>query len=88
MITVGSAGLVTQEVSTLGNHLKSKVFCNQRCQVQLVSAFFLRNALGDVVVLDLGLSIVFSETSSRGISKMDFALVLSLEEAPLVRSFS
>ena len=73
MITVGPVGLETQDLIILGTHLKLAVFCNQRFHVQLVSAFFLMNALGDLVVLGLamGVSMVCSETTSGGFPKMD-----------------
>ena len=63
---VESVWLATHELIIFGTHLKLAVFCNQRCHVQLVSAFFLMNALGDLVVLGLamGVSTVCSETTS------------------------
>ena len=53
---VGSCWLDVQICNSLGIHLKFGLYCNQRCQFQLVLALFLVNALAFGLFLDLLIS--------------------------------
>ena len=64
---VGSCWLETQIFNNLGIHLKFGLYCNQRCQFQLVFALFLVNALAfgvflELLIAALGLTITSFET--------------------------
>jgi hypothetical protein len=62
--SAGSCWLEAHVFNNLGIHLKSGLYCNQRCQFQLVLAFFLVNSLVLGLFLDLFSSIMGVTTTS------------------------
>ena len=86
----GSCWLVTHVVNNLGIHLKSGLYCNQRCQFQLVFAFLMLNALVVGSVLDLfsapmGVTSTSLETVEDGFPQLDLEAVVGLEGMRVLR---
>ena len=61
---VGSCWLEAQIFNSLGIHLKFGLYCNQRCQFQLIFALFLVNSLAVGLFLDLLISAMGVTTTS------------------------
>ena len=79
--SVGSCWLEAHVFKILGIHLKSGLYCNQRCQFQLVLAFFLVNSLALGLFLDLSCSTMGVKTTSLetvvgGFPKIDLEAVV------------
>ena len=87
---VGSCWLDVQICNNLGIHLKFGLYCNQRCQFQLVFALFLVNALAFGLFLDLLISAVGVTTTSfetvvGGFHKVGLKALEGLEGMPDLR---
>lgn len=87
---VGSCWLETQVFNSLGIHLKFGLYCNQRCQFQLVFALFLVNALAfgvflELLILSVGVTTTSFETVVGVLPKVDLGAVVDLEGMPDLR---
>ena len=88
---VGSNGLETHVERTLGIHLKLGFLCNHCCHSQLDLAFFLVNALGVSIFLDvvwaMGVPKAALETTLGFLPSTDLEAVGGLQEMPVLRFF-
>ena len=88
---VGSVGLDAHIVIILGIHLKLCVLTNQRCQFQLVCAFFLVNLLSDCMFLEVllattGVTTSSLETTIGLIPSTDLEALVGLDFLPFLNS--
>jgi hypothetical protein len=88
--SAGSFWLKAHVFNNLGIHLKSGLYCNQRCQFQLVLAFFLVNSLVLGLFLDLfcsimGVTTISLEIVDGGFPNIDLEAIVGLKGMHVLR---